>query len=50
MLLRSPKIFIICSLVLVAVAGFLSVDSASNKIKDEFNRLRVMHGLNVVYK
>ncbi len=35
---------------LATCLSFLSVDSNTNLLRDENNRIRVMHGLNVVYK
>ena len=42
----------IIALLLAAVCtqSFLTVDNNKNVIRDEFNRIRVMHGVNVVYK
>lgn len=42
---------IIAVLVIVVVCnGLLNVDPNANVLRDEFNRVRVYHGVNVVYK
>jgi endoglycosylceramidase len=42
---------IILLLAILAIAhSFLTVDTNMNLLRDEFNRIRVFHGLNVVYK
>lgn len=43
------SILVVCLLV-ARIDGSLSVDPVTNILKDEYNRFRVMHGVNVVYK
>ena len=41
---------LVCCLLVVHIESSLSVDPLTNVLKDEYNRFRVMHGVNVVYK
>jgi hypothetical protein len=36
--------------IVVCCHGLLSVDTNANVLRDEYNRVRVFHGVNVVYK
>lgn len=41
---------ILLLLCVAQIFGSLSVEPLTNILKDEYNRFRVMHGVNVVYK
>lgn len=44
------RILLLSFYLIIAVHSDLSVDPNTNYLRDEHNRIRVMHGINVVYK
>lgn len=37
-------------LLIAAAQAFLTVDTNTNQLKDEYNRIRIFHGVNAIYK
>ena len=47
---NNSNLILIFSFLLTFAVGFLTVEPITSKLRDEYNRLRMMHGLNIVYK